>query len=156
MKSTDLGGGTPLWSDQAKNTKSMKIWRYFIIFPSEPIFSLIERIFWPHDCYSITTWPKNFISEVSRDFWYHFEILALKIFKNLKFLNFAWSLQRGGYLPPRSVDFTKRVRKSHFQIEWMWFKKSHRKILFLRKVITFFKRELFGLQKSSWALEITS
>ena len=82
----------------------------------EPIFSLIERIFWRQDCYSIITWSENFFSEVSGAFWYNFEILTLQNFLKSEIFKFCLVTSKGG-TSPRLVDFTKRVRKSHFQIE---------------------------------------
>ena len=117
----------------SKNTKSMKIWRYFIIFSPDSIFSLIECIFWLHDCYSITTWSKNFISEVSSDFLCNFEISALQISQNLKFSNSAWSLQRGVPPPGRWIS-RKEPGNRIFRSRRCGLKKSDQKILFFVKL----------------------
>ena len=112
VKSTDLEGGTSLWSDQTQNqwksgyissfswTDFFVDWAHFLAAGLLLNHYLIWKLlFWGFWRFLVQFW--NFDSQ---------------IFQNLKIWNSAWSLQRG-VPPPRSVDFTKRARKSHFQIE---------------------------------------
>ena len=142
VKSTNLGGGTPFEVTKQKHkiNENLEIFHHF------PIWTdfFVE---WVH--FFNRTIVTQSLLDLKTSFLRFLEIFGtilkfqLSKFSNkLKIWNSAWSLQRG-VPPPRSVDFTKRPRKSHFQIGTKNLSKSEHPTLSRKKYITFWSSNFY-------------